>query len=95
LKPRVLLLDEPTQGVDIAAKAEVHQLIDQAAHDGASVLVCSTDEGELERLCDRVVVLRSGSIVAEFRRPDITAKRLAQSSLGLENGAGNGRSVVQ
>jgi ribose transport system ATP-binding protein len=84
VRPRVLLLDEPTQGVDIAATAEVHQLVDEAARQGAAVLVCSSDEDELERLSDRVVVLRSGRIVAEFRRPSITAQRLAQECLGLE-----------
>jgi ribose transport system ATP-binding protein len=94
LKPRVLLLDEPTQGVDIAAKAEVHQLVDQAARDGAAVLVCSTDEDELERLCDRVVVLRGGVAVSECRPPTLTAKRLAQESLGVEHASGNGRSVA-
>jgi ribose transport system ATP-binding protein len=93
LSPAVLLLDEPTQGVDVAAKAEVHHLVDQAAREGTSVLVCSTDEGELERLCDRVIVLRSGRAVAEFCRPNISAKRLAQESLGLEHLARNGRSV--
>lgn len=87
LKPRVLLLDEPTQGVDIAAKAEVHQLIDQAAREGAAVLVCSTDEPELERLCDRVLVLRAGRVVAEFHRPAATAQRLAQESLGIDRAA--------
>jgi ribose transport system ATP-binding protein len=92
LKPRVLLLDEPTQGVDIAAKADVHRLIDEAAREGTAVLVCSTDESELERLCDRVVVLRGGRLAAEFCRPHITAKRLAQESLGLEHAGRNGES---
>ena len=84
VQPRVLLLDEPTQGVDVAAKAEVHRLIDRAAGDGTAVLVCSSDEDELERLCDRVVVLRHGRVGAEFCRPDIQAPRLAQECLGLE-----------
>jgi ribose transport system ATP-binding protein len=90
LKPKVLLLDEPTQGVDIAAKAEVHRLIDQAAREGTAVLVCSTDESELERLCDRVVILRAGRLVAEFCKPHITAKRVAQECLGLEHAGQSG-----
>jgi len=94
LKPHVLLLDEPTQGVDVAGKADVHQLIDRAAGDGTAVLVCSSDEAELERLCDRVVVVRSGRAVAEFHRPNIAAKRLAQESLGLEHATTSGRSVA-
>ena len=84
MQPRVLLLDEPTQGVDVAAKAEVHHLIDRAAGDGTAVLVCSSDEDELARLCDRVIVLRHGRVGAEFCRPDIQAPRLAQECLGLD-----------
>ena len=64
--PAVLLLDEPTQGVDVAAKAEIHHLIDEAASRGVAVLVCSSDEAELERLSDRAVVLRHGRVVREF-----------------------------
>ncbi|MGR6520280.1 sugar ABC transporter ATP-binding protein (plasmid) [Rhodococcus erythropolis] len=81
--PSVLLLDEPTQGVDIAAKAEIHQLIDAAADSGVGVLVCSSDEAELERLCDRVVVLRYGNVVSELRGANIETKRLVRMSLGL------------
>jgi ribose transport system ATP-binding protein len=81
LRPRVLLLDEPTQGVDVAAKAELHALVDQAAAEGAAVMVCSSDEHELERLCDRVVVLRRGRVVSEFHRPQISAARLAAECL--------------
>jgi ribose transport system ATP-binding protein len=94
-KPAVLLLDEPTQGVDVAAKAEVHRLVDQAARNGAAVLVCSSDEAELERLCDRVLVVRRGEVVAEFHRPEINAKRLAQESLGLAEATGDRRSTTQ
>lgn len=82
-EPDVLLLDEPTQGVDVAAKAEIHHLIDAAASDGMAVLVCSSDEAELERLCDRVIVLRHGRVVADLVGPDITTRHLVHMSLGL------------
>ncbi|WP_236796040.1 sugar ABC transporter ATP-binding protein [Amycolatopsis sp. GM8] len=83
--PGVLLLDEPTQGVDVVAKAEIHHLIDTAASQGAAVLVCSSDETELERLCDRVIVLRYGRVVTEFRGAGIQSRRLVRSSLGLDS----------
>jgi ribose transport system ATP-binding protein len=82
-RPRVLLLDEPTQGVDVAAKAEIHHLIDEAATQGVAVLVCSSDEAELERLCDRVVVLRHGRPVSEFSGAEVQTRRLVHASLGL------------
>ena len=81
--PAVLLLDEPTQGVDIAAKAEIHRLIDAAAIDGVAVLICSSDEAELERLCDRVVVLRHGRVVSQMVGADINTRHLVHTSLGL------------
>lgn len=81
--PCVLLLDEPTQGVDIAAKAEIHSLVDEAASTGVAVLVCSSDEAELERLCDRVVVLRHGRVMSEFVGNEIQTSRLVHTSLGL------------
>jgi ribose transport system ATP-binding protein len=93
--PHVLLLDEPTQGVDIAAKAEIHHLIDAAADQGVAVLVCSSDEAELERLCDRVIVLRHGRTVSELVGAEIQTRRLVHTSLGLatetdtQGGVGN------
>lgn len=79
--PRVLLLDEPTQGVDVGAQADIHALIDDAASAGAAVLVVSTDHAALTRLCDRVVVLAAGRIVDELRRPNIDPDELTASTL--------------
>jgi len=62
----VLLLDEPTRGVDIAAKEEIHSLLREAASEGISMLVSSSETDELIRLCDRILVMHSGRIVAEF-----------------------------
>ncbi|HEY2764345.1 MAG TPA: sugar ABC transporter ATP-binding protein [Pseudonocardiaceae bacterium] len=65
-RPRVLLLDEPTRGVDIGAKAEIYQLLGALAREGLGVLLASSELPELIGVCDRVVVLRHGRSVAEF-----------------------------
>jgi ABC-type sugar transport system ATPase subunit len=65
-QPSVVLLDDPTRGVDVGAKAEMHALIRSTAAAGAPVLICSTDVDELASLCDRVVVLVRERGVAEF-----------------------------
>jgi ribose transport system ATP-binding protein len=64
--PRVLIVDNPTQGVDVAAKESLYSLFTAAAAAGAAVVVCSTDADELARLCDRVLVLRDGVVAAEL-----------------------------
>jgi ribose transport system ATP-binding protein len=80
-EPRVLLLDEPTQGVDVGAKADIHVLIEQAAAGGAAVLVASTDNEELARLCSRVLIIKNGRVGAELHRPQIDGDRLTAMSL--------------
>jgi ABC-type sugar transport system ATPase subunit len=64
--PSVVLLDDPTRGVDVGAKAEMHALIRSTADAGAPVLICSTDIDELASLCDRVLVLRQGRVRVEL-----------------------------
>ena len=82
-KPRVLLLDEPTQGVDVGAKASIYELVSRAADQGAGVVVSSSDTKELVLLCDRVIVMRDGRVVAELPREQITEARMVRESLGL------------
>jgi ribose transport system ATP-binding protein len=65
-EPRLLLLDEPTRGVDVGAKGEIYARIRELAAQGVGVLVASSEMPELIGLCDRIVVLRSGRTVAEF-----------------------------
>jgi ABC-type sugar transport system ATPase subunit len=67
-QPSVLLLDDPTRGVDVGAKAEMHALIRAAAEGGAIVLLASTDVDELAEICDRVVVFFQGRVCAELSR---------------------------
>ncbi len=61
-QPRVLLLDEPTQGVDVGAKSEIHRIIRQLAHEGVAVLLISSDLPEVIGMSDRIVVMRNGSV---------------------------------
>jgi ribose transport system ATP-binding protein len=83
-EPRVLLLDEPTQGVDVGAKAAIYELIAGAARDGCAVMVCSSDAKELAALCGRVLVMRDGEIVAELERAAISESRMVEASAGMD-----------
>jgi ABC-type sugar transport system ATPase subunit len=84
VRPRVLLLDEPTQGVDVGAKAAIYDLILAARRDGAGVLLCSSDTKELVTLCDRVLVLKDGRVVSEVPRSSLTEQRLVRDELELD-----------
>jgi ribose transport system ATP-binding protein len=76
LAPRALVLDEPTKGVDVAAVAAIWSLIAEAADNGAGVLVCSSDTGELALYCDRVIVLARGEVVGEFSGDELTGETI-------------------
>jgi len=81
--PLVLLLDEPTQGVDVGAQASVYALVAAAAEAGAAVVVASSEAKEIEALCDRALVMRDGRVAATLARPDLTEENLVSASLGL------------
>jgi len=72
LHPKVLLLDEPTRGIDVGAKAEVQKLVDELAAQGLAVVLISSDLEELVEGADRVVVLRSGAVAGELTGSDVT-----------------------
>jgi ABC-type sugar transport system ATPase subunit len=84
-KPKVLLLDEPTQGVDVGAKVAIYALISEAAALGTGILVSSSDLKELITLCDRVLVLRDGRLASELQRRELSEVRLVNENLGLED----------
>ncbi len=75
--PRVLMLDEPTRGVDVGAKAEIYQLLFDAAESGVGVLVSSSENPEQLTLCDRILVMFRGRIAAELSRDEATEARIA------------------
>jgi ribose transport system ATP-binding protein len=77
-KPKVLLLDNPTQGVDVGAREDIHQLVRSAAADGTATIVVSDDFDELARICDSVSVLRDGRFTAHLSGNDVTADQIAR-----------------
>jgi ABC-type sugar transport system ATPase subunit len=81
-KPKVLLLDDPTRGVDIAAKAEIHELLRGLARDGLGVLFRSTELDELVAVAGRVLVLARGRLVATLSGSELTRERLLDAMLG-------------
>ena len=84
--PRVLILDEPTRGVDIGARAEIHRLIRHVALAGTSVLVISSEPEELPDLCDRVLVMAEGRLVAELEGHALTREAVIAASYAAAAG---------
>jgi ribose transport system ATP-binding protein len=80
--PRVLLLDEPTRGVDVGAKEEIHRCIEAFARAGGAVVVASSELAELLRLCDRILVLQRGAIRGELTRTQATESHLLELATG-------------
>jgi ABC-type sugar transport system ATPase subunit len=70
-RPKLLILDEPTRGVDVGAKAEIYKILRQLAHDGVAILVISSELIEIVGLCDRVYVMRAGELAKELTGNEI------------------------
>jgi sugar transport system ATP-binding protein len=78
---RILLLDEPTRGVDVEAKSQIYALIRQLAAEGKSIIFVSSEIEELPKVCDRVLVLKDGGFVQEFVAPGIETDALMAACL--------------
>jgi ribose transport system ATP-binding protein len=79
-RPRVLLLDEPTRGIDIGAKVEIYGLISRLAQEGAAVVIASSELLELLAMCDRIIVLCEGRLTAELSRSEATQERIMEAA---------------
>jgi ABC-type sugar transport system ATPase subunit len=79
----VLLFDEPTRGVDVGAKAEIYQLLDELACEGKAILVVSSELPELIGLCRRILVMREGRLVGELSKPEFSEAALLKLMAGL------------
>ncbi|HET6672840.1 MAG TPA: sugar ABC transporter ATP-binding protein [Agromyces sp.] len=81
-KPDLLILDEPTRGVDVGAKADIHEIIGEFARDGGGVLMISSELPELLAVCDRIFVLHEGLLVDEIARADATEEGVMRAATG-------------
>ena len=88
----ILLLSDPTRGIDVGTKFEIYQLIHRLAGEGKTIILYSTENMELLGLCDRTAVFRDGEIVALLEGEKFTEKEILKAALGLEenrNGSKN------
>jgi rhamnose transport system ATP-binding protein len=85
--PQLLIIDEPTRGIDVGTKAEVHRIIDSLVADGMAVLMISSELPEVLGMADRVLVLHEGRITAELSRADADEDSIMRAASGLTSGA--------
>jgi rhamnose transport system ATP-binding protein len=81
-RPKVLILDEPTRGIDVGAKAEIHRLMSELAKQGLAILMISSELPEVLGMSDRVLTMREGRLVAEFSRAEATQEKVAGAMMG-------------
>ena len=89
-QPKVLLLDDPTRGVDVGAKAEIYGVIDQLCQQGLGIIVTSSELPELITLCDRILVLSEGRLTGEFSRGEFTEQALMEAATKRDPGSSFG-----
>jgi ribose transport system ATP-binding protein len=94
-QPRVLIIDEPTRGVDIGARSEIHRLIRALATGGVSVIVISSEAEELPELCDRVLVMVEGKIGQALTGSEITRNAIVQASYAGHDEAPRRTATIQ
>ena len=80
--PKILILDEPTQGVDVGAKAEIHRLMSDLAARGLAIVMISSELPEILGMSDRIAVMHRGAIVGELDRAEATQEAILDHALG-------------
>ncbi|MCS7252354.1 MAG: ATP-binding cassette domain-containing protein, partial [Thermoflexus sp.] len=86
IQPRVLILDEPTRGIDVGTKAEIHRLMDELAAQGMGILMISSELPEILGMSDRILVMRAGRLMGELWRDEATQERVMAMAMGLVSG---------
>jgi ABC-type sugar transport system ATPase subunit len=84
LSPKILILDEPTRGVDVNAKAEIHKMISELTAKGLTILLISSELPELLGMCDRIYVMQEGEIAGVFDREEATQEKILKLALEIQ-----------
>ena len=85
LNPRILILDEPTRGIDVGSKAEIHKLITEFANKGTSIIMISSEMNEVIKMCNRILVMKNGEIVNCLNDEDVNEESILRSMTGIKN----------
>lgn len=82
LRPKVIVLSDPTRGVDVGAKAEIYRVINEMAANGTAIVLISSELPELLGMSDRIIVMFQGSVCAELARSEATEEKLTHAAMG-------------
>jgi len=82
MQPKVIIFDEPTRGIDIGAKAEVHRLMGELAKNGLAIIMISSELPEILGMSDRIAVMHGGNVVGELTRAQATQEKVLEMALG-------------
>lgn len=83
--PKLIILDEPTRGVDVGAKSEIYSLVNELTRTGVGIVFVSSELPELLGVCDRILVVHEGRITGEFRKEEATEEKIMRAAAGMEN----------
>ena len=86
MNPKVLIIDEPTRGIDISAKSEIYAILNQLAEQGMGILMISSEQPEIIGMCDRVIVMREGAVAGELDHSEVTEQKITKLAT-IEHGA--------
>ena len=82
---QILIIDEPTRGMDVGAKEEIYAILQKMAEDGKSIIMISSEMPELLRMSDRILVMRDGNITGEFTKEEATQEKILSCAMGGMN----------
>ena len=90
MDPKVLIVDEPTRGIDVGSKSEIYGLLSQLAQTGMAIIVVSSEIEEIMGICDRVITVCEGRLTAEFPVKGLNSEKVLAAALGKTQEGGDG-----
>ena len=85
MNPKVLIMDEPTRGIDIGAKSEIYAIMRRLTEEGMSIIMISSEMAEIQKVSDRVIVMHEGSVTGEMSVSEATQATIMNAAIGIEN----------